>query len=77
MPNLEQKNTTTPGGVLVNLQITQFFISKCGVQAILKPQNLVNLKHLLEKPWSEKEASNIFYLVPREKLVVVERENFH
>ena len=59
-----------------DFQITDFFISRCGIQALKKLNSLIAPKKVEDIAFAEIQSTLISYLKPAERLVVAERTMF-
>ena len=63
-------------GTIVDLQVTNLFLSICGQDALLKLRSLMSPKKLLDTPFKEIRLAIQNYISPKERVVTVERAKF-
>ena len=63
-------------GTVVELQVTNLFLSICGQDALLKLRSLMSTKKLLETLFKEIRLAIQNYISPRERVVTAERAEF-
>ena len=63
-------------GTIMDLQVTIFFLSVCGQDALLKLRSLMSPKKLLDTPSKEIRLAIQNYIPPKERVVTAERAKF-
>ena len=63
-------------GTIVDLQVTNLFLSKCGQNALPKLRSLMSPKKLLDNPLKEIRLAMQNYISPKERVVTAERAKF-
>ena len=63
-------------GTIVDLQVTNLFLSICGQDALLKLRSLMSPKKLLDTPFKEIRLAIRNYISPKERVVTAERAKF-
>ena len=63
-------------GTIVDLQVTNLFLSICGHDALLKLRSLMSPKKLLDTPFKEIRLAIQNYISPKERVVTAERAKF-
>ena len=63
-------------GAIVDLQVTNLFLSICGQDALLKLRSLMSPKKLLDTPFKEIRLAVQNYISPKERVVTAERSKF-
>ena len=61
---------------IVDLQVTNLFLSICGQDALLKLRSLMSPKKLLDTPFKEIRLAIQNYISPKERVVTAERAKF-
>ena len=63
-------------GTIVDLQVTNLFLSICGQDALLKLRSLMSPKKLLDTPFKEIRLAIQNYILHKERVVTAERAKF-
>ena len=63
-------------GTIVDLQVTNLFLSICGQDELLKLRSLMSPKKLLDTPFKEIRLAIQNYISPKERVVTAERAKF-
>ena len=63
-------------GTIVDLQVTNLFLSVCGQDALLKLRSIMSPNKLLDTPFKEIRLAIQNYISPKERVVTAERAKF-
>ena len=63
-------------GTIVDLQVTNLFLSMCGQDASIKVRSLMSPKKLIETPYKDIRSAIQNYVSPEERLIPTERAKF-
>ena len=69
----KKENKVNNDGTIVDLQVTNLFLSICGQDALLKLRSLMRPKKLLDTPFKEIRLSIQNYISPKERVVTAEK----
>ena len=72
----KKKDKVNNDGMIVDLQVTNLFLSICGQDALLKLRNLMSPKKLLDTFFNEIRLAIQNCISPKERLVTAERAKF-
>ena len=72
----EKREDKVNSGTIVDLQVTNLFLSICGQDALLKLRSVMSPKKLLDTPFKEIRLAIQNYISPKERVVTAERAKF-
>ena len=72
----KKENKVNNDGTVQDLQVTNFFFSMCGQDAIIKLSSLRSPRNLIDTPYKDIRLANQNYISPKERVVTAEGAKF-
>ena len=70
----KKEDKVNNNGTIVNIQVTNLFLSLCGQDAIIKLRNLMGPKTLIDTSYKNMRLATQNYVSPKERVVTAKKQ---